>query len=166
MNQEAGTGIWSFNFTSDDENKDKTLKHVASRRVVPLPELLIELGFLDYVRSIKDRRLFPQLDHGGNGYGDVPGKAWSRMVKRLKLNGKGKVLHSLRHGGITKMAELGIPDAHAYALTGHIRGGRGGDVHFENYVHTDKFSLKVLKESIEKLGEAYREVVFNRQRGC
>ena len=35
----------------------------------------------------------------------------------------------------------------------------GRDVHSENYVHTDKFSLKVLKGSIDKLGEAYRETL-------
>jgi hypothetical protein len=52
-----------------------------------------------------------------------------------------------------------VPDAHAYALTRHVRGGRGGDVHFEAYAHTDKFALKVLKESIDKLGEAYRETL-------
>ena len=80
-------------------------------------------------------------------------------MKRLKVGGKGKVLHSLRHGGCTKLAERGVPDAHAYALTGHVRGGRGGDVHFESCVHTDKFSLKVLKGSIDKLGEAYRETL-------
>ena len=68
-------------------------------------------------------------------------------------------LHSVRRGGCTKLAELGVPDAHAYALTGHVRGGRGGDVHFEAYVHTDKFSLKVLKASIDKLGEAYRDTL-------
>ena len=47
----------------------------------------------------------------------------------------------------------------AYALTEHVRGGRGDYVHFEAYVHTDKFSLKVLKGSIDKLGEAYREML-------
>ena len=57
------------------------------------------------------------------------------------------------------MAELGVPDAHAYALTGHAQGGSGsGDVH-QDYVHVAKFALKVLKGSIDKLGEAYREML-------
>ena len=75
VKQAAATGIWSFTFTGgDDDDKDKTVKNVASNRTCPLPELLIELGFLDYVRSIKAKRLFPQLTHGGNGYGDGPGR--------------------------------------------------------------------------------------------
>jgi len=81
------------------------------------------------------------------------------MVRRLKLDGRGKVLHSLRHGGISKLAELGVPDAHALALTGHAREGMSGEVHFSTYVHTGTFSLKVLKMSIDKLGEAYRETL-------
>ena len=111
------------------------------------------------MRSIDHKRLFPQLKHGANGYGDSVGKAWSRLVKKLKQGGKGKVLHSLRHGGISKFAELGIPDAHALALNGHAREGMSGEVHFSTYVHTGTFSLKVLKGSIDKLGEAYREML-------
>jgi hypothetical protein len=52
-----------------------------------------------------------------------------------------------------------VPDAHAYALTAHVTAGRGGDVHFEAYVHADRFALKVLKESVDKLGEAYRKTL-------
>lgn len=87
------------------------------------------------------------------------GKAWSRLVKKLKQGGKGKVLHSLRHGGISKFAELGIPDAHVLALNGHARQGMSGEVHFSTYVHTGTFALTVLKGSIDKLGEAYREML-------
>ena len=157
--QETSSGISYFNFTSDDAGGNKTLKNAQSRRVVPLPGLLIELGFLEYVKSIRHKRVFPQLKHGGDGYGDGPGKAWARLVLQLKQGGKGKVLHSLRHGGISKFAELGVPDAHALALTGHGREGMSGEVHFSAYVHTGTFSLKVLKMSIDKLGEAYRETL-------
>ena len=145
-------------YSGSHGDKDKTLKNEQSRRVCPLPDLLMERGFLDYIQAIQHNRVFPQLKHGGNGYGDAPGKAWARLVKRLKVGGRGKVFHSLRHGGCTKLAELGVPDAHAYALTGHVRGGGGGDVH-QGYVHMDKFSLKALKASIDKLGEAYREML-------
>ncbi|ULA61945.1 MAG: putative Phageintegrase domain-containing protein [Nitrospira sp.] len=158
VKKDPKTGIWCFHFIDGgEEDKEKTVKNVGSRRVVPLPDLLIELGFLRYVESIDHKRVFPQLEHKGNGYGDVPGKAWARLVKRLKVGSKGKVLHSLRHGGITKLAEHGVPDAHATALTGHT-GGRT-DVHFKDYTHTGAFSLEKLKKSIDVLGEAYREVL-------
>jgi hypothetical protein len=57
------------------------------------------------------------------------------------------------------MAEIGVPDAHALALTGHANPAMQGQVHFTTYVHTGRFSVKVLKESIDKLAETYREVV-------
>lgn len=155
VKKDPKTGLWCFHFIDGgEEDKEKTVKNVGSRRVVPLPDLLLQLGFLRYAESIDHKRIFPQLKHKGNGYGDVPGKAWARLVKRLKIGGKGKVLHSLRHGGITKLAEHGVPDAHATALTGHT-GGRT-DVHFKDYTHTGAFSLEKLKNSMDVLGEAYR----------
>ena len=45
VKQEAATGIWCFNFTSDGEDADKTLKNAQSRRVVPLPERWSTLDF-------------------------------------------------------------------------------------------------------------------------
>ncbi len=156
--QDTKSNLWCLHFIDGGEtDKDKTVKNEGSRRVVPIPYILIDLGFLEYAKSIQDKRLFPQLEHKGNGYGAVPGKAWARMVKRLKVGGKGKVLHSLRHGGISKMVELGMPDAHAVALTGHT-GGRG-DVHFTTYTHAASFSLAVMKGSMDRLGEAYREML-------
>jgi len=158
--QEASTGLWLDNFTDAGDDADKTLKNEQSWRPCPLPDLLIELGFFDCAKSIRHKRLFPQLKHGGgNGYGDGPGKAWARLVKNLKQDGRGKMLHSLRHGGISNFAAFRVPDAHALALTGHAREGTSGEVHFSTYVHTGTFSLKVLKGSIDTLGEAYRGVV-------
>ena len=109
VKQEAGSGIWFFNFTSDDAGgHKKTLKNAESRRVVPLPDRLVDLDVLDEPKINRhNKRVFPQLKHGGNGYG--PGKAWARLVLQLQQGGKGKVLHSLRHGGISKFAEPGIP---------------------------------------------------------
>jgi integrase len=152
------TGVWCFNFIDGgDEDKEKTVKNEMSRRVVPLPDLLIELGFLEYVKGVNHKRVFPQLKHERNGYGDAPGKAWARLVKRLGFKAKGKVLHSLRHGGITKMGELGVPYAHAVALTGHTGGN--SDIHFTDYTHMKTFSLTVMKKSMDVLGESYREML-------
>ena len=55
--QDTASGIWFFNFTSDDAGGDKTLKNAQSRRVVPLPELLLDLGFVEYAKSIRHKRL-------------------------------------------------------------------------------------------------------------
>lgn len=158
VRQDPKTSVWCFHFIDGgDEDKDKTIKNEMSRRVVPIPHLLIDVGFLEYAKGIDNKRLFPQLKHEANGYGDAPGKAWSRLVKRLGFKAKGKVLHSLRHGGITKMGELGVPYAHATALTGHTGGN--ADVHFTDYTHMKTFNLNVMKQSMDVLGESYREML-------
>lgn len=71
------------------------------------------------------------------------GTTWARLVKRLKIGGNGKMLHSLRRVGTAKLAGHGVPDAHATALTGHT-GGRT-DVYFRDYTHTGAFSVKKSK---------------------
>ncbi len=123
VRQDLKSGVWCLDFLDGgDDDKEKTVKTEMSRRMVPIPDLLVDLGFMEYVKGIDHKRIFPQLVHEGNGYGDAPGKAWARLVIRLGLKKKGKVLHSLRQGGITKMGELGVPCAHAVALTGHTGG--------------------------------------------
>ena len=97
--------------------------------------------------------------HGGNGYGDGPGKAWARLVKNLNKTVEARCSTRYAMVDISNFTALRVPDAHALALTGHAREGTSGEVHFSTYVHTGTFSLKVLKGSIDTLGEAYRGVL-------
>ncbi len=62
------------------------------------------------------------------------------------------MIHSLRHGGITKLHSVGVLVNIAETLTGHS----AGNVH-EQYVHKDLLSLEMLKEGLERL--QYPEVV-------
>ena len=103
--QDPASNVWYLNFIDSD---DKALKNAHSRRRCPVSNFLVDVGFLTYAEKIRaqgHKRLFPQLEHGINGYGDEPGKAWARLIKKLGIGGEGKVLHSLPHGGCTKMAE-------------------------------------------------------------
>jgi integrase len=139
-----------------DEELDQSLKNEGSKRRVPIHSSLIQLGFMEYVDSIKrggHKRLFPQLkSKGNNGYGDPVGKWWGRMVRDLGLTDPRLVIHSLRHGGITKLHSAGVPRNIAEILTGHS----AGNVH-EDYIHKELISLKTLQEGLEKL--QYPEVV-------
>lgn len=56
------------------------------------------------------------------------------------------------------MSELGVPDSHAMALTGHRKEGMG-EVHFATYTHVGTFNLKTMKASMDVLGESYREML-------
>ncbi|MFC5373527.1 DUF6538 domain-containing protein [Brevundimonas faecalis] len=60
---------------SDEEQTDKRLKTSSSERVVPIHAVLIDLGFMDFVRQRKragETKLFDEIGMGATGYRDVP----------------------------------------------------------------------------------------------
>ena len=160
--QDSPEGICYLNIT--DTEKDQTLKNEGSRRKVPLHPALAKLGFINYlalVRACAERdgvaentsRVFPQLTKKGhNGYADPVGKWFGRLVTGLGLTNPALVLHSLRHGGITKLHDAAVPVNLVETLTGHA----AGNVHGQ-YVHKERISMKTLSEALEKL--QYPEVV-------
>jgi len=141
---------------NDNEALEQGLKNEGSKRRVPIHESLLRLGFLDYVKTIKaagHTRLFPQLKKGSNGFGDAVGKYFSRLVTTVGLHDPNLVLHSLRHGGVTKLHESGCPADVAKILTGHT----DQDVHGRVYLHRDRIKLTVLREGLNRL--RYDQVV-------
>lgn len=133
-----------------DEEKDQSIKNEGSKRRVPIHSSLIQLGFMDYVDSIRQAghtRLFPQLrSKGNNGYGDPVGKWFGRLMSSLSLTDPRLVIHSLRHGGITKLHSAGVPVNIAEILTGHS----AGNVH-EQYVHKELIAMRTLRDGLEQL---------------
>lgn len=84
-------GVWCFEFTDEGETDDrvtKSVKNSTSKRVVPIHDKLIELGFLDYVERIKKtgaKLLFPQWVPSG-GKASAGAEEWFReLLKVLKL---------------------------------------------------------------------------------
>lgn len=109
-------------------------------------KLMLRYGFGWYV-------LQGALEHGANGFGDAVGKCFSRLVTSVGLTDPGLVLHSLRHGGITKLHAAGVPLNHVEVLAGHS----SNTVHGQVYVHRDKLPLSLLREGLERL--TYPDVV-------
>jgi len=132
-----------------DEGPDQALKNAGSRRRVPIHSSLIELGFLDYVKTIKasrHERLFPQLRQGPKGFADPVGKWFGRSMHKCGLTDPLLVLHSLRHTGITKLHAAGCPANVVLLLVGHVEG----NVH-EGYVHKEALPMSLLKDGLERL---------------
>jgi len=147
-------GIPFLNIT--DEGEGQGLKNAGSKRRLPLHSSLVQLGFLEYVESMKvagHARLFPQLQKGLNGYSDAVGKWFSRAVTQAGLTDPALVLHSLRHGGITKLHAAGVASNIVEVLAGHA----SNSVHGQVYVHREGLPLSLLREGLEKL--RYDEVV-------
>lgn len=112
-------------FVIDDRSNDpdvtKRLKNAASRRLVPIHPRLLELGFLAYWRSVRDKHLFPDLPHlpGQAGCTDAYSKAFSRFMKAIEIKRPQLVFHSFRHTWIDRMRYAEVPREIRMVVTGH-----------------------------------------------
>lgn len=61
------TGIWYLDINQNTPDKSLKKKHHA--RLVPIHKTLRDMGFLDYVDSVKQERIFPDLPRKRDGYG-------------------------------------------------------------------------------------------------
>ena len=101
---------------------------------------------MDAIRKAGHTRLFPHLTRGANGYSDPIGKWWGRHVTKCGILDDAAVLHSLRHGGITRLHSSGCPADIAEMLVGHA----AGNVHAQ-YVHRGLIKMSTLRDGLEKL---------------
>jgi integrase len=148
-------GIPYIRVTDEGEGQRVKNREHSTRRV-PVHESLLKLGFMDYVQKVKaagQTRLFYQVSKARNTYADAAGKLFSRIVRKLGFTDRGLVLHSLRHGGTTKLADAGCPPDIARMLTGHAEH----DVHGKVYVHRENIRLSVLRDNLNRL--RYDDVV-------
>lgn len=121
--------IWIIDIMSEENEKSsaKRVKKESSRRIVPIHQKILDLGFIDYVKSRNGKRkLFDVSYTFHNGYGGKVGKWWSRYLKSCGLSGD-YGFHSFRRTVITYFNQkLGINEIeHAY-YTGHAPSGNEG----------------------------------------
>ena len=67
--------VWVIDI--NEETKDKKLKTRNSKRIIPLHQTLIDLGFLDYYNIHEKKgkeRLFHELSLGRDGYTKNPSR--------------------------------------------------------------------------------------------
>lgn len=156
-------GVSCLDFNLDGEGKmdiddddysgsalDKSLKNISSSRLVPIPEYILGLGFVDYVEGLRQagyKRLFPELIFDNEkGYGKYAGKWFndSLLGKQLKIPRDGrKTFHSMRHNFATALGALRAEPNLKADLMGHKRKGATADVRY------DKGSLLEQKRVID-----------------
>lgn len=101
---------------------DKRLKTLASKRLVPLHPLLIDLGFLDYKRELaakKEVRLWPNLVHTRDGYIRVFVNWYYRHNRRYITKDPKKTFHSLRHSFADCLKQKVVNETMISELMGH-----------------------------------------------
>ena len=92
--------IWVIDI--NDNTKDKKLKTPNSKRIIPLHQTLIDLGFLEYLKIIEQKgkeRVFHELTLGRDGYTKNPSKFFNDYLRELGIKSPTKKydFHSLRH---------------------------------------------------------------------
>lgn len=122
-----------------NEEEDKSVKTLSGKRLVPVSPVLMELGFMDYVKEVHDKgadRLFPGLEKTGvsGKYGDKVGKWFGRYLKKVGVKDetqKGKkVFHSFRHTFANACKQKGLEVRKVKEVIGH-EGGK--DMTMDHY---------------------------------
>jgi len=172
IRQEKETGIWYINILDDEVNPNKntnkqSVKTDSSRRKVPLHPVLINLGFLSFVKMKRAGSNHQMLFHTGIKYyekgkfgkavsdwfnGDVS-KGNGYKVDCGIERGTGKVFHSFRHGFAENL--LGNVGEHVDlsrkgSLIGHeeLKSANASKI---TLIYTKEYSLTVLQKAINQL---------------
>ena len=151
-------GIWVIDLTVDNKAENIRVKNDQSKRMVPICQELIKLGFIDYVNELKlrgERWLFPQFNRAGVMRGGTvrPSKkpsqqfssTFARIMDTVGLPDPTISLHSFRHTWISQATKLKVSKDHRVAIVGH--GGKG-DVHDHTYTHEDLLFMKEALDSV------------------
>ncbi|WP_394250652.1 tyrosine-type recombinase/integrase [Vibrio profundi] len=109
-------GIWVIRI--DERFSGQKLKNTFSRRVIPLHKEILRLGFLEYIDSLPNDKLFPELTLGRDGYASNASKWFGRYKTKLGFE-KGYDFHSFRHTFATYLKNNGVPASEASELLGH-----------------------------------------------
>ena len=110
-------------------NAIRRIKNVQSGRLLPLPEELMRLNFLEYRKSIErlgHKALFPELfsDLTDNDPGDRFYKEFTPIMKKSLGEAMWEhSYHALRHGLANTLKQNGVPDGVIDDISGRLSSG-------------------------------------------
>jgi len=143
--------IWCFNILEEPDRPDKHLKTLSSKRVVPIHDTLIDLGFLEFVELLKKRhtnrqRLFQELKYGEGSYiRNVSYFFNKKYLTLLGLKTDKKNFHSIRHTVIDHLKQKLVDISFINELVGHHHGNIDLDRYGKGYT-TDIIYNKCVKK--------------------
>jgi integrase len=151
-------GVWAIDIVDrgDEDDDDRSIKNDQSRRIVPIHQRVIDLGFLDYVQKL-DRKgyLFPDLVPSQTKRGirrTVNFSSWWALfctananVKGVGMDARKKPFHSFRHTAIRALRKHGANTVLAYMLVGHEEG----EVDRINLGYGEGADIRELKQTID-----------------
>lgn len=107
---------------TDEGEGNKRVKSDASRRIIPINPILIEIGFIEYCEDMAKfgGQLFPTVKPDIFGYyGKEPGRRWATYLNKIGITDPTKVFHSFRTTANVVMMDNGIEEEKRCAFIGH-----------------------------------------------
>lgn len=115
--------IWCFDV---NEDQDKRLKTVNSKRIIPIHKALIDRGLLEYVETMRAKgavKLWPNLKRReSDGYCHALGKWFQRFNRQYVTSDPLKCFHSFRHTFADTLKQHGVQEVLISELMGHANG--------------------------------------------
>ncbi|MCG7519513.1 tyrosine-type recombinase/integrase [Ruegeria sp. Ofav3-42] len=151
-------GVLSLQLGITAEHRVKTSD---SKRVLPLPQLLIDLSFVEWVHSLpaNQRLLFPSPAKGADiaAISGNFGKQLKTLFTHLGIADWHEDFYALRKTMSSALEDAGVPENHRQAIAGHAGGTTINRSYTRRNVSTlkselDKFDLKVTVGFSERLG--------------
>lgn len=111
------------------------LKSASARRLIPIHDDLIRIGFIDFVDERRDRRkvirLFPRLGADKYGYfSSAVGKRLNLDIGRAGVKTDDVSFYSFRHNFSAALTRALVPERTKDRIMGHVVGGAQG--HYGN----------------------------------
>ena len=157
---------WCIDVLEETNRPNKRLKNLSSRRIVPIHDTILELGFIDYLNLIKKvpvgennlerTRVFEELTYQDGTYARSVSRFWNyRYLPLLGLKKNTLNLHSLRHTVIDNLKQIGVEPHFISELVGHSQGSITLDRYGKNYnpdILYNKCVKKIVFETSQKRG--------------
>jgi len=158
-------GIYCFDINSEIDNetgKPKKVKRTNSLRKVPIPQVLINSGFIDFVEQCSSNRLFQCVTLGAAGsYTQQYSKRVNTLLHKLGVKPPAnssvkKDFHSFRHTFRANARQAGISKETADLIGGWSDQENASEG--DNYGRSFELFMDQLKTGIDKID--YSEVSF------
>lgn len=151
---------WVIDILEEPNRPDKRLKNQSSRRIVPIHDTLIDLGFIDFIKLLKKdperKRVFEELIYSEGTYGRSISRFFNnRYLPLLGIKTDKNGFHSFRHSVIDHLKQQGVEPHFINELVGHSQGSITLDRYGKNYnpdILYNKCVKKIVYETSQKRG--------------
>ena len=121
------TKRWCIDIVEEPNRPDKRLKNQSSRRIVPIHDTLLDLGFVDFIKLLKKdperKRVFEELEYREGTYIRSISRFWNnRYLPLLGIKTDKNGFHSFRHSFIDTLKQQGVEPHFRNELVGHSQG--------------------------------------------